>query len=102
MRSSLIVAANGSVSHGWPSNGTTSEVPRGTVPARLRIVAKGSPSSGQVIGEPRLDPERLQPVADPLDQPEVRFAAGGVEATRRWIISHVSALIGSSASRLMR
>jgi hypothetical protein len=36
--------------------------------------------AGGVIGEPRLDAESLQPVADPLDQPEVRLAARGVES----------------------
>ncbi len=34
MRSSLIVAAKGSVSHGWPSTGTTSVWPERTIPGR--------------------------------------------------------------------
>ena len=35
MRSSLIVAANGSVSQGWPSTGTTSVWPERTIPGRV-------------------------------------------------------------------
>ena len=83
-------ASNGSVSHGWPSTGTTSVCPDSTMPPVValpsragsvanRFALRRSSSKVSVAG----DAEALEVVAHPVDQREVGVAARGVEADER-------------------